>query len=335
MICYLDLSWRCPTPSITGLFAELNDRVCDISVDRRLVPGSFPRKMPFHFDGLATVMTFEFSQDGTMRRRIKHYESNLQQHPDRCIFLGTGTGPWVGLEPCLTNPSVNMLPIDGQLWLTIDTAAWGRVNPDTLETIPGAKVDVPSLVLNAHPACDPNTGECFVQHPCSAPGAAPLSQDKPWSKIACISKLVTTNGPQMTTALFSNATMPKEKIIQHSHSPCITPNYVVSKLDAFGPRLKLEDTGMLKELHQVEDSLWQVMDRRSNKSSILMANKKFVNNHFWNCIENENGAIVVDTVPATSELQPFCNPPPNLLPFCTQGCLLVQVTIWIHTSKHS
>merc|ERR1711935_584047 len=93
--------------------------------------------------------------------------------------------------------------------------------------------------------------------------------------------------------------MPKEKIIQHSHSPCITPNFVISKLDSFGPHVELEDTGMLKVLHQVEDSLWQVMDRRTNVSSILSSNLKFVNNHFWNCIERD-GDIVVDTIPATS-----------------------------------
>jgi len=265
----------------------------------RLVPGSFPRDMPFHFDGLATVMSFKFHADGTMMRKTRHFESNLQRHTDRCIFLGTGTGPWAGIEPCLTNPAVNLLPINGQLWLTIDTAAWGRVDPETLETVSDARVDVPSLVLNAHPACDPNTAECFVQHPCSAPGTLPLSQDEPWSKIACISKLVTTVGTTMKTVFYSNATMPKEKIIQHSHSPCITPNFVISKLDSFGPRIKVKDTGMLKELHQVEDNIWQVMDRRNNASTILSSNLKFVNNHFWNCIERDDGNIVVDTIPAT------------------------------------
>jgi len=281
------------SPFLSRVYASLED-----VTHYRLVPGSFPRDMPFHFDGLATVMSFQF-HSGMMTRKAKHFDSNLYKHTDRCIFLGTGTGPWIGVEPCLTNPAVNLLPINGQLWLTIDTAAWGRVDPETLETISNSSVDVPSLVLNAHPACDPHTAECFVQHPCSAPGALPLSQDKPWSKIACISKLVTTDGPQMKTVLYSNATMPEEKIIQHSHSPCITPNFVVSKLDSFGPRLKLEDSGMLKELHQVQDALWQVMDRRTNVSYILSSNLKFVNNHFWNCIERD-GDIVVDTIPATS-----------------------------------
>lgn len=265
----------------------------------RLVPGSFPDDMPFHFDGLSTVMSFHFAADGTMSRSVRHFESNLKKHWDRCIFLGTGTGPKPGLELCTKNPAVNLLPIQGQLWLTIDTAAWGRVDPANLETLAEASVKVPSLVLNAHPACDPHTKECFVQYPCH-PGAGPLSRDKPWSKTACISRLVPTDGPKMETALYSNLTLPHEKIIQHSHSPCITPHYIVSKLDSFGPRLKLADTGMLKELHQIEDNLWQVMDRRTNASSLLTSNLAFVNNHFWNCFEDEAGHIVVDTIPATS-----------------------------------
>lgn len=38
--------------------------------------------------------------------------------------------------PCLTNPVVNLLPIEGQLWLTIDTRFWGRMDPHTLDTLP-------------------------------------------------------------------------------------------------------------------------------------------------------------------------------------------------------
>ena len=81
----------------------------------------------------------------------------------RCVLFGTGFGPTLGTHLCFTNPGVNLLPIEGQLWLTIDTSSWGRVDPQTLETVEGAKVDVSSLVLNAHPACDRATGECFVQ----------------------------------------------------------------------------------------------------------------------------------------------------------------------------
>merc|ERR1711937_472439 len=105
----------------------------------------------------------------------------------------------------------------------------------------------------------------------------------------------------MATALYSNATMKHNKLIQHSHSPCITPHYIVSKLDSFGPRLKPSDTGMLKEVQQIEDDLWMVMDRRTNSSKLVRSNLKFVNNHFWNCVENEAGEIVVGTVPATSD----------------------------------
>jgi len=257
--------------------------------------------MPFHFDGLATMMAFRFGADGQLSQQVKHFESELSQHYEECIFLGTGTGPTLGKQLCTKNPSVNILPIDGQLWLTIDTAAWGRVT-DTLETVKNASVEVPSLVLNAHPTCDPKTKECFVQHPCKAPGGLPYSQDQPWSDIACVSKLIPSSGDDMTmkTVQYSNATMPKTKIIQHSHSPCITPNFVISKLDSFGPRLKWKDTGMLKELHQVEDDEWLVMDRRTNTSVVIPSNIKFVNNHFWNCFEKDE-QIIVDTIPATAD----------------------------------
>ena len=54
-----------------------------------------------------------------------------------------------------------------ELWLTIDTTKWGRIDPDTLETIPATvNVDNISATLNAHPACDPRVGVCYVQHPC-------------------------------------------------------------------------------------------------------------------------------------------------------------------------
>jgi hypothetical protein len=48
-------------------------------------------------------------------------------------------------------------------------------------------------------------------------------------------------------------TMDADMTIQHSHSPCVTPNFVVSKLDHFekysDPNRK--DGGMLRSLHQV------------------------------------------------------------------------------------
>lgn len=174
--------------------------------------------------------------------QTKGYESEAFDHYDKCVFFGSGTGPTLGVEPCAKNPGVNLLPIDGQLWLTIDTALWGRVDPHTLETI-NAKVEVRSTVLNAHPACDPFSKECFVQYPCSA-------VESPYTKQACIGKLVSSaarsaeegaymfgeNKDDMRVVEVSRSTMSENKIIQHSHSPCVTENYVVSKLDSFGFR---------------------------------------------------------------------------------------------------
>lgn len=105
----------------------------------------------------------------------------------------------------------------------------------------------------------------------------------------------------MSTTIISRATMKEEKLIQHSHSPCVTQNWLVSKLDAFRPRLESKDNaGVLKFLHQGEDSLWLVMDRRTNESVIMESNSKFVNNHFWNCVEDQqDGSIIVDAVATT------------------------------------
>eukprot|EP00455_Lapot_gusevi_P003498 TRINITY_DN11429_c0_g1_i11.p1 TRINITY_DN11429_c0_g1~~TRINITY_DN11429_c0_g1_i11.p1 ORF type:complete len:328 (+),score=129.06 TRINITY_DN11429_c0_g1_i11:27-986(+) len=137
-------------------------------------------------------------------------------------------------------------------------------------------------------------GTCFVQYPCSP-------QELPLTNQACIASLV-WGASDMTVAEYSRITLPANKLIQHSHSPCVTPNYVVSKLDAFGSRLRGEDSGLLKFLHQVEDNEWMVMDRRTNVSRLMTsANTSFVNNHFWNCVEAEDGSVVVDTVAATGE----------------------------------
>ena len=92
-----------------------------------------------------------------------------------------------------------------------------------------------SFTLNAHPACDPHTDECFVQHPCPR-SLTPISDQ------ACVSLLrpgqaghgIAGKAGDMAMVEVSRATLPKAKIIQHSHSPCITPNFVVAKIDAFG-----------------------------------------------------------------------------------------------------
>jgi carotenoid cleavage dioxygenase-like enzyme len=259
----------------------------------RLVPGVFPRGMGYHFDGLATVMSFRFDAQH-LTVTSKYYESEAALHFSECLFEGTGTGPTLGVRPCLTNPGVNLLPLDNQLWLTIDTVFWGRVDPTTLATVAGAKVNVSSLVLNAHPACDPATGECFVQYPCSE-DLFPLTNQ------SCVGRLVWTDF-DMAVQELARVTLPEDKLLQHSHSPCVTPNYVVSKLDSFGARFKPADAGILEFLHQVEDDQWLVYHRTTGAVRIMVSNgTSFVNNHFWNCFESpRTGAVVIDLVAATS-----------------------------------
>ena len=265
----------------------------------RLLPAVFPKGMGYHFDGLATVMKMSVS-GGRLSVKTRAFESQAEQRWRSCLFYGTGTGPTLGTHVCFQNPGVNLLPIAGQLWLTIDTSSWGRVDPATLATVAGAKVEVGgALTLNAHPACDPTTGECFVQHPCPAK-ASPLSA------AVCISQLVPSadGGAGMNTTRVSSATLPRAKLIQHSHSPCITPSYVVSKIDAFEPRKPVgSNSGLLKFARQAEDDLWLVMDRRTNTSRVLRSpGHSFVNNHFWNCYEEPaGGAVVVEAVAATSD----------------------------------
>jgi carotenoid cleavage dioxygenase-like enzyme len=198
---------------------------------------------------------------------------------------------------------VNLLPIAGQLWITIDTFAWGRIDPITLETIQDAHVNlshVGSFTLNAHPPCDPVTKQCFVQHPC------PGSWQAPWTDQACFSELLPqTNSPTMQIREVGRVTLKKKKTIQHSHSPCLTPHYLVAHIDHFRPRadvLSNENTGMLKELHQFEDNEWMVTSRVDGTSRVLQSDFAFVNNHFWNCYEDDDaGGIVVETVGVTRD----------------------------------
>jgi hypothetical protein len=259
----------------------------------RLVPGIFMNGIDYHFDGLATVFKFSFNATH-VNWMSRPYDSNAYKSFDKCIFFGSGSGPTKGLELCFNNPGVNLLPIAGQLWLTIDTFSWGRVAPDTLETIP-AIVDVPSTILNAHPACDPKTGECFVEHPCGP-------HDNPATDKVCVSQLLPggSESTNMMTRSVSTATLPEDKLLQHSHSPCVTANWVVVKLDSFVPREPVSEYhGILKVLQQAEDNLWLAMNRSSGQSRILRSAAAFVNNHFWNCYEND-GSVVVETVATTS-----------------------------------
>lgn len=318
----------------------------------RLVQGSFPDPsvMKYHFDGLATILRFDFNATH-LSWRWSLFESGAADDFEKCIFVGNGVGPTrPGRTVCFTNPGVNLLPIDDQLWLTIDTLAWGRVDPDTLETIPHAHVGVDSMILNAHPACDRTTSECFVEHPCSL---------RPYQNTACISRLVPNNnnnspadtaavgGPStlleagspplakasplatkspldsnMGTEVLSNASMPHKRLIQHSHSLCATPGFVIAKLDNFIPRppgrVVGDDSrhGILRYVHQQETTEFMVMDRQTLKSSVIeytelesgdgdgSTAQGFINNHFWNCYEDplSNGTVViVETVATTKD----------------------------------
>ena len=269
----------------------------------RLLPAVFPDKMGYHFDGLATVLKFHISDDGsTISYRAKTFEDEAATDFKKCIFYGTGYGPTLGTKICFTNPGVNLLPIDGQLWLTIDTSKWGRVDPETLDTIKNDKgtilqptfVNSSSLVLNAHPACDRQANICYVQHPCP-------KGPSPYSDQICFSVL-RPNEKKLNVELVARATMKKSKIIQHSHSPCLTEHYVVSKVDAFVGRNPLnKNGGLLKFLHQGEDSLWFVLNRLTNETTLITGTDKFVNNHFWNCYEDDQGKIVVETVASTED----------------------------------
>ena len=125
----------------------------------RNVPAQFPKGMEYQFDGLTSILAFRFEADGvTVTSRF--YESDLFKGYSSCIFEGSGTGPTLGTHACVTNPGVNLLPLNGQLWLTIDTVLWGRMDLNTLDTLPG-KAEFVSTVLNAHPACDLETNECL------------------------------------------------------------------------------------------------------------------------------------------------------------------------------
>ena len=281
----------------------------------RLVQGHFPDEMMYHFDGLATILRFDVNATH-VNWNWKPFQSEAAEDYESCIFFGTGTGPTLpGRRICFQNPGVNLLPVANQLWLTIDTLAWGRIDPITLETLPNARVNVDSMVLNAHPACDRATGECFVQHPCGR---------NPYTDQACVSKLVPKNDSNsqgrfqynLGTELLSNATMPKKRLIQHSHSLCVTDSFVVAKLDNFQPRSPKDPRhGLLRYTHQRSATEFIIMNRDTLESTVIAYDEHsegdnqevrndlgFVNNHFWNCYEDptSDGAdVIVETVAAS------------------------------------
>ena len=266
----------------------------------RVLPAVFPGGMKYHFDGLATALKLTMAEDNANAVEFvsKAYASDAAKDFARCLFFGTGFGPTLGTQICFTNPGVNLLPIEGQMWLTIDTSSWGRVDPATLETVAGAKVDVGSLVLNAHPACDRRTNECFVQHPCPR-STSPLSDQ------VCFSLLIPQHdapNANMATRELARVSLSESEIIQHSHSPCITENWVVSKVDSFEMRNPLLNAngGLLRFLNQREGGVWLAMNRRTNATRVLRSKEKFVENHIWNCYESVDGDVLAEAVATTS-----------------------------------
>jgi hypothetical protein len=135
------------------------------------------------------------------------------------------------------------------------------------------------------------------------------------------------------TRIVSNATLPEDKLLQHSHSPCITANWIIVKLDSFVPRQPVDHYhGVLKVLQQAEDNLWLAVNRSSGHSRVLTSNAAFVNNHFWNCYESD-GSVVVETVATTSVPPPpsplsLLSPLSPLSPLLTPARTTSTTTSW-------
>lgn len=264
----------------------------------RLLPGDFKSgDIKYHFDGLATLLSVQFGKDGNSLKYVnKPFLSEAQTDWMHCSYEATGTSHLDGLKPCLRNPAVNLLPIGGELWLTIDTYLWGRVDLNTMETIGDAVVNVDGVTLNAHPACDASSGECYVQHPC--PERNPRL---PRTALACVSRLA-MDGEDLRADILKRVTLPYDLIIQHSHEPCITENWVVSKLDSFEFHDPFNQySGMLELMQQEQNNLYLLWNRNTNASHVVSGGPKFVNNHFGNCYEDAQGDIHTLSVPATSE----------------------------------
>jgi len=278
----------------------------------RIAPGGFPDYMHYHYDGFAMPMRFRFGADGTLTMKSKPYESKGYTNMSECywtIFSGTGpiVHPLAKDEPpytdCMVNPAVNPFPFNGQLWLTIDNAFWGRVDPETLDTIPtgpAGSVQIDSSVMTAHPACDHETNECFTNYPCEMNQGSLKTLSAMWSDEICMGKFVTDGLKSMKVVEVSRVKLPYKLFVHHSHEPCMSKNFVIVKMDHF--KLKTPDfrnQGMLRFVNQEMDNLWLLYDRRTNASRILHSGDfKLINNHFLNCFEVDD-EIIVDTSPST------------------------------------
>lgn len=80
-----------------------------------------------------------------------------------------------------------------------------------------------------------------------------------------------------------------------------SPKPQAEHVPLFRPRPSL--VTLLRFVRQGEDDAWLLMERATNRSHILRSSgHKFVNNHFWNCYEDEHTSeVVVEAVPATSD----------------------------------
>lgn len=271
----------------------------------RSVPSKFPKGMDYHYDGLSSPMRWDFV-NGTMKWKQAALNSGLWKSYEHCLYPGAGVLHW-GPELCFTNPGVNVLPLGEQLWLTIDNRFWSAVDTETLETpeeegiIP--LVELATTTLNAHPACDYNgNGECLVSYPCanaSGPSGMVMTFSTDHLCVGLLRPGHATRKKDMSVLELSRAKLPSSTFLAHSHSPGLTKNFFVVKIDDFIMAKKdSRDAGMLKYMHQDEGSTWLVMDRRTNKSRILTSDFGFVNNHFVN-IHEVGDHIVVDTLPGT------------------------------------
>jgi carotenoid cleavage dioxygenase-like enzyme len=138
---------------------------------------------------------------------------------------------------------------------------------------------------------------------CLAEGACGGITPTPWHRDSCVFSLQTTDGDLQATEI-SRVKLPAETLLQHSHSLCLTENWLVVKLDRF--YLHKSDApdphGMLGEMQQEEKNLWLRMNRKTNESVVMEGDFSFINNHFWNCYETEDGsAVMVESVTATHD----------------------------------
>ena len=116
----------------------------------RLLPGTFPEGMDYHFDGLAAVLSLTVA-NGSLNFRTKTFLSNAGRNYSACLFMGVGDSK-PGPVPCFQNPAVNLLPIAGQLWLTVDQLAVRAEDSDDDDDADRTYAFPPPVDLDAYAA---------------------------------------------------------------------------------------------------------------------------------------------------------------------------------------